>query len=78
MADHPASTLAQLEAAWRIGKGEGLRHVYVGNMTSAVGANTYCPDCGELLVERRGFETLLAAEGGACPKCGQVLAGVWQ
>lgn len=78
MADHPASTLAQLETAWRIGKGEGLRHVYMGNMTSAVGANTYCPDCGELVVERRGFETLMAAEGGTCPKCGQVIAGVWQ
>ena len=81
MLDHPSSTLAQLEAAWRIGKGEGLHHVYMGNLASAMGANTYCPECGTMVVERRGFGVVQAGktgEAGVCPKCQRAIAGVWQ
>ena len=78
MLEHPSSTLGQLEAAWSIGRNEGLRHVYMGNLASAMGANTFCPECGEMVVERRGYEVVQTAQGGVCPKCGQQIAGVWK
>lgn len=77
MLEHPASTLAQLEGAWRIGKAEGLHHVYMGNLSSTLGANTFCPQCGELLIERNGFAVKGGVRDGICPKCQTQIAGVW-
>jgi pyruvate formate lyase activating enzyme len=66
--------------AAEIGAREGLRYVYAGNIPGAVGRweNTWCPGCGALLVERRGFhvrQNRLTA--GACPDCGRVIPGYW-
>jgi pyruvate formate lyase activating enzyme len=51
--------------------------VYVGNVRGADGANTFCPDCGELLIERVGFylrENKIS--NGKCPACGAEIPGV--
>ena len=63
---HPAPTL--LRAA-EIGREEGLRYVYAGNLPGRVGdlENTYCPKCGELLVERRGLPHRPVPAGGRRP-----------
>ncbi|MCD4651368.1 MAG: AmmeMemoRadiSam system radical SAM enzyme, partial [Candidatus Cloacimonetes bacterium] len=34
-----------------------LKHVYIGNIQTETGTNTYCPDCGSLLIERSGYQT---------------------
>ncbi|RLI07018.1 AmmeMemoRadiSam system radical SAM enzyme, partial [Candidatus Bathyarchaeota archaeon] len=36
------------------------------------GENTYCPECGALLIERYGFSILdyCITEEGRCPECG--------
>lgn len=51
----------------------GLKYVYIGNAFEGEGLNTYCPGCGELLIERYGLYTYikesLAVDGG-CKKCG--------
>ena len=78
MIDHPATSLSQLETAWRIGKEAGLHHVYIGNVASAMGGNTFCPGCGALVIERQGWQTKIHGRGGVCPKCGIVVAGVWK
>ncbi|UCF80663.1 MAG: AmmeMemoRadiSam system radical SAM enzyme [Acidobacteriota bacterium] len=76
--DTPVATL--LRAA-EIGRGEGLHFVYAGNLPGMVSEleNTYCPSCGELLVERLGFHVrqnrLLK---GTCPKCRAAVAGRWE
>ncbi len=81
MGDPPATTVEQLIRAYEIGKGAGLRFVYPGNAPGAFGdrENTYCPDCGELLIRRTGF---VVAENrmkeGACPGCQRVPPGVWE
>ena len=71
---------ALLEAA-EVGRAEGLRFVYAGNLPSRVGDSetTRCPGCGRAVVERVGFHVTgnhLGA-GGACPGCGAVLPGLW-
>jgi pyruvate formate lyase activating enzyme len=75
----PAATL--LRAA-EIGKSEGLNFVYAGNLPSRVGdwENTYCPGCGELLIERSGYRirSMRVTPGaGACPRCSRPIPGVW-
>ncbi len=49
-----------------------LRWVYLGNAALSEGRDTACPDCGTVLVARRGFRaTVKVDENGACPTCGR-------
>lgn len=48
----PPSTVAK---AWRLAKEEGLHYVYMGNMPGE-GEDTYCPSCGEKVIERYGLQ----------------------
>jgi len=55
-----------------IGKSLGLKYVYTGNIPGDEGENTYCPVCGELLINRYGFDILSnRIVEGKCPKCGE-------
>ena len=74
----PASTL---QRAAEIGRQEGLRFIYAGNLPGAVKSleDTRCPGCGATLVERWGFQVLANRIGhdGKCPRCGTLIAGMW-
>jgi len=73
----PAATLIR---AAEIGKAAGLHFVYAGNLPGYVDRfeNTYCPGCGELLIERRGYRIRqMRVQNGACPKCFRTIPGVW-
>jgi pyruvate formate lyase activating enzyme len=78
----PSDTGPQtLKRAAAIGKAAGLRFVYAGNIPGGVGnlENTYCPDCGDVLVERFGYQISkyrLSPEGN-CPSCGAEVPGRW-
>jgi pyruvate formate lyase activating enzyme len=70
----PPTPLAALERAWRIGKEEGLEYVYLGNVSGHRLENTYCPDCGQLLIERCGLSVLQNnLVGRSCPGCGEAI-----
>lgn len=78
----PSNTdAATLLRAWEIGKREGLRYVYAGNLPGSVGdtESTFCHACDTRLIKRRGFQVVenRVSEGG-CPDCGTPLAGVWR
>ncbi|MDM8000484.1 MAG: AmmeMemoRadiSam system radical SAM enzyme [Dehalococcoidia bacterium] len=51
----PATPVHTLEKARDIGREEGLKYVYAGNVPGHRYENTYCPECGLLLIERQGF-----------------------
>jgi pyruvate formate lyase activating enzyme len=74
----PAQTLIR---ACEIGAKAGLKFVYAGNLPGRVGRweHTYCPDCGDLLVERSGYVIQRQRIGadGRCPSCGRRIPGVW-
>jgi pyruvate formate lyase activating enzyme len=81
MTTPPATQATDLMRAAEIGTAEGLRFVYAGNAPGRVGdwENTYCPGCGELLIQRYGYLVRgyhLTSEG-SCPKCGGSIPGVW-
>jgi len=53
----PPTPPETLDAAVRIGRESGLQFVYLGNIASDTGENTYCPKCGNLAIERSGYNT---------------------
>jgi len=70
----PASTLQQ---AYDLGREAGLNYVYVGNMPGARLEDTICPNCGQRVIERRGFQvTRRNLRDGKCGNCGASIAGV--
>lgn len=77
-ADLPPTPLATLELAEKIGREEGLRHVYLGNVQSQGGEDTTCPECGAVALARRGFAVVGEEldESGKCARCGADLGVV--
>ncbi len=78
MLDRGPTPLQALLRAESIGKKVGLRYIYLGNVARE--ENTYCPECGALLVRRIGFNVLenyLSINGGYCPECGFKVEGLW-
>ncbi|MHC4194267.1 MAG: AmmeMemoRadiSam system radical SAM enzyme [Planctomycetota bacterium] len=79
MRNLPSTSLETLEMAREIGISEGLYYVYIGNVRSKEGENTYCPDCKGLLIERIGYTILQnRLRDGRCPDCGREIYGVWK
>ena len=71
----PAETLERAQAAARQ---QGLHHINIGNLSLPDSENTYCPVCGQLLIERRGFTVLKnIITDGKC-SCGKDIIGIWQ
>ncbi len=78
MTDRPPTPLATLRRARRIGLEAGLKHVYTGNVPGDDGENTWCPGCGQLLLERRGFRLgKVSMVEGCCAGCQTEVAGIW-
>jgi pyruvate formate lyase activating enzyme len=79
MDDHPPTPPATLTRARRIAMQNGLRYVYTGNVHDRIGGSTWCHGCGELLIERDGYE--LGRWGltpaGCCAECGTKIPGVF-
>ena len=64
----PPTPPATLESAVEIGRQTGLHFVYLGNIATETGEDTYCPTCGSLNVRRTGYTTQLVNldENGNC------------
>ncbi len=75
--DRPPTPVAILRRAREIGMEEGLRYVYEGNVPGEAGENTYCYDCGSVVMERSGFGFIRNnLQDGKCPECGRKIDGV--
>ncbi len=67
-----------LENAYRIARNIGLKYVYVGNIASNY-ENTYCPNCGDLIIERSSFlVNKINIKNNKCSKCGEKIIGLWK
>jgi pyruvate formate lyase activating enzyme len=57
---------------------EGLKYVYVGNVPGKGMENTICPNCHEVIVERRGYNIFKnEISNGKCSHCGHTIKGIW-
>lgn len=73
----PPTPAQSLNRAAEIGKERGLNYVYVGNISPNTYENTYCPQCGELLMERVGFTMAdYNIKSGRCSQCSHTIPGV--
>ncbi|MHA2305374.1 MAG: AmmeMemoRadiSam system radical SAM enzyme [Candidatus Hodarchaeales archaeon] len=74
----PVTPLETLESAYKVAKNVGLKHIYIGNVRSQKGNNTYCHQCGNLLIQRSGFHTTIKTiDNGICSVCQSPLYGIF-
>jgi pyruvate formate lyase activating enzyme len=68
-----------LEQARQIGMDKGLKYVYLGNVPGHLAENTYCPQCGKLLIERRNYQiSQYNLKGNECKFCYQTIPGFFE
>lgn len=62
-----------MQEACKIATEEGLKYVYMGNVPGSDRNNTFCPNCGNLLIARGFFdiEKYNITPEKTCPKCGE-------
>jgi pyruvate formate lyase activating enzyme len=76
--DKAPTSVKKLEYAYERAK-EKLHYVYLGNIPSEDRSNTYCPKCGNMLIERLHFRALtMGLKGNMCTKCGKKINIVTQ
>lgn len=67
--NNPPTPQKTLERAYELAK-KKLKHVYLGNILIPGTDDSYCPDCGNVLVARMGYSTqTVGIKGGRCSKC---------
>jgi len=65
-----------LEKAVEKARKNGIEFPYIGNVPNHKYGNTYCPECGKLLVERnRQIKSKI--KEGKCWNCGKRIYGIW-
>lgn len=73
----PATPASTLETARRTALETGIQYAYVGNVYSE-SANTYCPNCDNLLIRRSWHSVEVNhLRDGHCPNCGQHIPGMF-
>lgn len=74
----PQTPVSTLERAQKIAFAEGIKYAYIGNVPGHVGNNTFCHNCGKLLIQRVGFRVLKNdLVGGNCKYCKTRIPGIW-
>ncbi len=57
----------------------GARYVYVGNVLDARRQSTWCPSCGNLVIERNHYALgRFDVKKGCCGSCGTRIAGIFE
>lgn len=70
----PPTPVETLEHAYNIGKKAGLKFIYAGNVPGHRSESTICYSCGNLIVERIGYQTrVVGLKGSKCMFCGAEL-----
>jgi pyruvate formate lyase activating enzyme len=80
MLDRPITPIETLEKAKKIGENEGLNFIYIGNVWKKEYNSTYCPNCGNLVIEREFFlnkNLLTGKHKNKCPYCGTKIPGIF-
>ena len=75
----PSTPIGRLERFCTIGREEGPKYVYIGNVPGHPWEDTYCHQCGTCVIRRRGFAVAQATlREGKCPSCATVIPGRFQ
>jgi pyruvate formate lyase activating enzyme len=80
MLDRPPTPPVTLTRARRIARDNGVRYAYTGNVDDSEGGNTYCHDCGKLLIGRDWYVLTKwnLTSDGKCMSCDALCAGLFE
>ncbi len=71
--EEPPTDISFMQQAFDLAKSR-LDYVYLGNLGSESGQDSFCPGCGSLLITRRNYGvTIVGLEGSHCRACGKDL-----
>ncbi|UOD34245.1 AmmeMemoRadiSam system radical SAM enzyme [Deferribacteraceae bacterium V6Fe1] len=70
--NEPTTDIAKMLEFYKEAK-KYLNYVYLGNISAGDNANSYCPDCGNLLVKRDGYYSEIVNKKDVCEKCSRKL-----
>ncbi|MCK4252313.1 AmmeMemoRadiSam system radical SAM enzyme [candidate division WOR-3 bacterium] len=74
----PPTPIETLKKASEIAHNVGLHYVYIGNVPGIPEENTYCPNCGKIIVGRKGYNiTVINLKKNRCKFCKTEIAGRW-
>jgi pyruvate formate lyase activating enzyme len=74
----PPTPIETLDKIYNKAKKAGIRYVYVGNVPGHKANNTYCHNCGKMIIGRKGyFVEEFNIVDGKCKFCGTKIPGVW-
>ncbi|MBL7093413.1 AmmeMemoRadiSam system radical SAM enzyme [candidate division KSB1 bacterium] len=77
LGNHPPTPVSTLQKAYDIGKEQGLRYVYMGNVPGNQTESSFCYNCGEMIVDRYGYQIQKNnIKSGKCRFCGVEIDGV--
>ena len=70
---NPPTKVGTLERAYEMAREAGVLYPYLGNVRGHRYENTYCPNCGETLIQRLGYTVISykVTSDKQCPRCGQ-------
>jgi len=76
----PPTPIETLEKARKIALSLGFKYVYLGNVTTHEGNNTYCPNCKKILIRRIRHMVVenKVGKSGICPFCKTKIVGIWE
>ena len=68
----PITPFKTLKEHYDLAKSMGMHYVYLGNVLERNYENTYCPNCGALLIQRHIFDSEIKGlnSDGSCSQCG--------
>jgi pyruvate formate lyase activating enzyme len=68
---NPPTEVETLEKAYEMAKKDGVLYPYLGNIRGHRYENTYCPNCGDKLIQRLDYTiiTYKVTSDNRCPKC---------
>jgi len=72
---NPPTNVETLERAHNMARKEGVAYPYLGNVQGHKYENTYCPKCGDMLIQRFGYTIAQykVTEDKKCTKCGRLI-----
>lgn len=73
MRDRQQTPIKTMERMREVMMEEGLDYVFIGNVPGSEGESTFCPECGEKVIGRRGYNLISwnLTEEKNCTSCGR-------
>lgn len=76
--NHPVTPVKTLDKAYELAS-QKLDYVYIGNIESKEHTDTFCPQCGALLIERNhGLVCINNIKNSCCYHCGKNIYGIFK